>query len=571
MPFPSENQFSEAKRVLGKALFWDEQLSTDNTMACGTCHIPGSGGTDPRIAINPGLDGITPSADDKRASPGMIGQDSSLNYASMDFFGLSPQVTSRRANPSVMAMYAPNLFWDGRATSEFRDPQTGEVVIAVGGALESQAAGPVLSDVEMAHQNRDWDHVTEKLSTAIPLNLAFNLPADLQTAVDEAGDYPAMFEAAFGDGEITAARIAMAIATYERTLVPDQTPWDAFMQGDNTAMTAAQVRGWNAFQGSRCNQCHTAPLFTDLSFPNVGSRPINEDSGRQEVTGNFNDRGKFKVPSLRNVGLESGYMHNGQFNSIGQVLAFYRNAGGQQFPPNRDPLLNNPIAFPPNVNTDVIDFLNNALTDARVANEQFPFDRPSLHSERTPGNPRLQNGGTPGSGGFIPAMVANMPPLIGDETFKVGIDFGLPGANAWLAVSQSAPVNGVVARDEMLGPITLGGLLTGEGFGTMRWPIPAGAAMDGERYFMQWIVEDPAGISGEALSRVARVTLICGDCSEPACPADMNSDEVLNFFDVAAFLQAFTDQEAAADFNSNGVFDFFDVQLFLQAFSSGCP
>lgn len=574
VPFPVENPFSESKRVLGKILFWDEQLSADSTMACGTCHIPGRGGTDPRVAVNPGLDGLVPSPDDKQASPGMIGQDADGKYEAMEFFDLRPQVTTRRANPAVMAMYAPELFWDGRASSQFVDPQTGAVVIASGGALESQASGPIVSEVEMAHQAMDWESVTAKIAAAKPLALATDLPADMLVAIEEGASYPELFAAAFGDGEVSAARIAMAIATYERTLVPDQTPWDAFIQGDNTAMTPQQVNGWNAFQGSRCAVCHQPPLFTDHSFRNIGLRPIIEDTGRQAVTGNFADRGRFKVPSLRNAGLEARYMHTGQFNSIPQVLGFYAAAGGaQQFTENRDPLLNNPIRFANGAVPDVINFISNGLRDPRVAAEEFPFDRPTLHSQKSPQNPLLLGGGRAGSGGFTPSMVARMPPLIGDEGFKVGVDLGLAGATAWLAVSQTGPSGGTIPRDELLGPITLGGLLAGEGYGTMPWPIAVDGSQDGSVYFMQWIIEDPSAAGGEALSRVASVTLECptGGCDLAPCPADMNGDSVLDFFDVAMFLQFMSDQDPAADLDGNGVFNFFDVQAFLQTLSEGCP
>ena len=70
-PVPSENPITEAKRVLGKILFWDEQLSSDDSVACGSCHRPAEGGSDPRIAIHPGVDGLTPSPDDTLGSPGV--------------------------------------------------------------------------------------------------------------------------------------------------------------------------------------------------------------------------------------------------------------------------------------------------------------------------------------------------------------------------------------------------------------------------------------------------------------------------------------------------------------------
>ncbi len=90
----------------------------------------------------------------------------------------------------------------------------------------------------------------------------------------------------FGDSAITPVRIAFAIATYERTLVPDQTPWDLFMAGDSSAMTRDQTQGWNLFSDNTvCDNCHVPPLFSDNEFHNIGLRPAAEDAGRMEVTG----------------------------------------------------------------------------------------------------------------------------------------------------------------------------------------------------------------------------------------------------------------------------------------------
>ena len=92
-----------------------------------------------------------------------------------------------------MIQYAPELFWDGRATSTFTDPETGEILIASGGALESQAVGPLMSSSEMAHRNRDWNSLTTKLVTAKPMALATNLPPDMAQALAMHGTYPELF------------------------------------------------------------------------------------------------------------------------------------------------------------------------------------------------------------------------------------------------------------------------------------------------------------------------------------------------------------------------------------------
>ena len=126
--------------------------------------------------------------------------------------------------------------------------------------------------------------------------------------------------------------------------------------------------------------------------------------------------------------------------------------------------------------------------------------------------------------------------------------------------------------DELLGPITLHGSGAGEGFGTMRYPIPDIVALDGQVAYMQWLVADPSAPGGLAASPVAQMTYVCslnGLCTNN-CPADLSGDGVLNFFDVSAFLSAYSAGEPAADFTGDGLLNFFDVSAFLGAYSGGC-
>ena len=377
VPFPLENPITEEKRVLGKILFWDEQLSSDDTVACGTCHSLARSGADARVGIHPGPDGIPGTQDDILGSPGIARADASGHYVTDGTFGLHPQVTGRSANPVVGAAYSPQLFWDGRAGSKFLNPENGSVSIVIGGALENQAIGPILSDVEMAREGRSWTDVIAKLESVQPLDFATDIPADMAQALALDPTYPDLFRSAFGDLQITAERIAFAIATYERTLIPDQTPWDLFQAGDTLAMTPEQIAGWDFFQGTTCTICHTPPLFTDNNFRNIGVRPFAEDIGRMGVTGVRTDRGRFKVPTLRGVGLKANYMHGGQFLNLSAVLDFYSPLSRSTFQDNLDPLL--PTTIPPFIKSEVIDFMENALTDPRAAAEVFPFDRPVLH------------------------------------------------------------------------------------------------------------------------------------------------------------------------------------------------
>jgi cytochrome c peroxidase len=132
-------------------------------------------------------------------------------------------------------MFGSDLFWDGRATSAFTDPDTSEISIAAGGGLESQVVGPPVSPVEMACAERTWPDIHAKLATARPLVKARDIPPDMLYALCARPSYPELFEAAFGDPAITTERIAFAIATHERTLISNQTPYDKFQTATRRA------------------------------------------------------------------------------------------------------------------------------------------------------------------------------------------------------------------------------------------------------------------------------------------------------------------------------------------------
>ena len=384
VPVPTENPITEAKRVLGKVLFWDEQLSSDNTVACGTCHVPSSGGADPRFGRNTGTDAGT--IDDVWGSPGIALLDADGNAAEHPMFGYEAQIGRRIAPSSFGALWAEVVFWDGRAGPELLDPLTGETVIRAGGALESQALAPLMDSAEMAKQGRTWAELTGKLERERPLALAADLPADVAAAIAAHGDYPALFASAFGDPGITPVRIAFAIATYQRTLLADQTPWDRYMAGEESAMAREAQLGWETFQAWSCVQCHEPPLFTSNEFFNIALRRHEYDHGREEVTGDPEHRGDFKVPSLRNVGLRTRFMHTGEFGSVAETVALYDSPPAL---PGRDALPDG-RRYHFNLTTyeqyDLQSFLVAGLTDPRVANEEFPFDRPTLRSERGEGD-----------------------------------------------------------------------------------------------------------------------------------------------------------------------------------------
>jgi hypothetical protein len=248
----------------------------------------------------------------------------------------------------------------------------------------------------MAFEGRTWDDLVTKMETVAPLALGTDLPTDIAAILVGGTDYPDLFAAAFGSPGITAERIAFAIATYERTLVPDQTPFDL------GTLTPQQQAGFNILTNNTvCSNCHIPPLFSDNEFYNIGLRPSAEDLGRFNVTGDNAHRGRFKTPTLRNVGLRPVLMHVGWVTDVQDAIDYYNApawpsvdpvTGHTQFtaeqnpipvpggPPGAAPSYND-IFMPPQIQPAVIEFLFNGLTDPRVANETFPFDRPTLRSE----------------------------------------------------------------------------------------------------------------------------------------------------------------------------------------------
>jgi len=588
VPVPPENPITEPKRVLGKILFFDEQMSTDNTMACATCHQPAAGGGDPRRQRTVGPDGVLGTGDDIFGSPAVVRSDELLNYVRDTVRGTQVQVTGRASNPTIDAAYFDSLFWDGRAGGRFVDPQTGEVAIASGGALESQAMGPPESAIEMGHVGRDWNQIIRKLVVAKPLALATNLTADVQAALAERPTYPMLFEAAFGDSAMTSMRIAFAIATYQRTLIANATPFDRYMNNEPAAMTANQITGWNAFNTANCNSCHTPPTFSNNNFHNIGLRPAGEDIGRQAVTGDPADIGKFKTSGLRNMSLRSSFMHNGQMLTILDVVRFY-NRSSATFPvftEHLDPLMDL-VSVPGPRQGPMVDFLLNALTDPRVRDGVFPFDAMTLYSQRTSERPAQVGTGVAGAGGVVPQWIATMPPLVGSGDFRLGLDRARGGAAAMLVSSLLPPVGGRVAADRVWVNLQTTGEpgAAGAGLATAFVPIAADRNLVGTAEYFQWIITDASAVGGYSQTAPLRVSYICGavGCA-PVCMVDIASptgapggDGVVTGGDFLAFVIGFSDGLAIADIAGpggaavpDGIVDGEDFVAFINMFVAGC-
>lgn len=503
--FPFENPMLTDQDILGKFLFWDEQMGSDNTMACGTCHFHENGGGDPRSLNStnphPGPDGLFGTADDIFGSPGVVHMDINHNFVSGDPHFPKPRVTGRKAPSPINAVYHNNIFWDGRALDEYTDPQTGLVEIGYLGALESQAVGPPGSDVEMAAEGRTWDDITAKFELVKPMALGTNLPAEMSDFLATYPTYPLMFEHVYGDTAITSKRIAFAIANYERTLISDESPLDAFLKGEEVDLGPFED-GFQLFIGDAfCSSCHVLPFTQDDAFHNIGVRPDAEDIGREAITGDPLDKAKFKTPNIRNAKLRVPLFHNGGMNSITELVDFY-DAGGDFPGPNLDPDLL-ALNLTAQQKLDLIAFVEDGVLDPRVENKLFPFTRPTLASELPSLNTVFGVASLNGAGD-PPELLAHVPANQGHPNWLLGVFNATPTASAVVALSFGSddgspfpdprfpiPMNIDVSSLITLLPATTDGL----GTGTVKLGIPINPVLSGMKIYAQWFITDAAALA----------------------------------------------------------------------------
>ncbi|MBP2242202.1 cytochrome c peroxidase [Cytobacillus eiseniae] len=200
------------------------------------------------------------------------------------FIGFEGHQGGRNSPTIINSGYYPTNFWDGRA-----------------GSLEEQALGPIQSEVEM---NQNLDELVIELN-GVPT-------------------YVEQFNTVFND-QISADNIAKAIAAFERTIVISDTAFDRYLQGEEDAISADAKEGMKLFVGKAgCISCHAGPLLSDYSYHNLG---MSGDEGRFDVTGNEEDKGKFRTSGLRGVAHTAPFMHDGSLETLKDVVMYY-NAGG---------------------------------------------------------------------------------------------------------------------------------------------------------------------------------------------------------------------------------------------------
>jgi hypothetical protein len=271
-------------------------------------------------------------------------------------------------------------------------------------------------------------------------------------------------------------------------------------------------------------------------------------------------------------------MHNGEFATIGELLGFYARAPGApiQFNDNKDPAMN-AIQIPPQVAPALIDFLTNAPTDPRVANQQFPFDRPTLFTERGADQATFIGGGVTGSGGVLPRIIVAGPAMVGNTDYRVGLDGALGGASASLGMSRTAPVNGRITPEAIIGSVVAPGAGSGTGLATVHWSLNPGAVQGGDVLYVQWFVTDAGAVGGQALSAVGRVPVFCGSAGCPSLcgSADFNGDgDVGTDADIQAFFACLAGNCCptcgSVDFNHDGdVGTDSDIESFFRVLAGG--
>ena len=176
-------------------------------------------------------------------------------------------------------------FWDGRAPN-----------------VEEQAKGPITNPVEMAMP-----------SSGAAVQVIASMP-----------EYVALFQTAFPQNKepITYNNMALAIGAFERQLVTPSR-WDAFLEGDPSALTDAEKTGFNTFAASGCQWCHYGPYVGGASYQKLGVMkpwPNQADQGLYQVTKEETDRMVFKVPSLRNIQKTEPYFHDGSVPTLDQAI-----------------------------------------------------------------------------------------------------------------------------------------------------------------------------------------------------------------------------------------------------------
>ena len=240
--------------------------------------------------------------------------------------GVENRVGFRNAQPLFNLAWNPNFFWDGGVT-------TMELV-----PLNAIAA----------HFELD------------------NTPEAIVSKLNRNPKYIELFRNAFND-TATTNHLLHALASFQRMLISADAPFDDYLfRGKTNAVSEAAKRGRDLFFNSKtdCFRCHSGFNYTNYSFQSNGSSETYPDSGRQRITLASDDRGRFQVPSLRNIEFTAPYMHDGSIPTLDSVVGHY-NRGGLNFP-GKSPVVR-PLNLTAQERSDLVEFMK-SLSDTKFLN-----------------------------------------------------------------------------------------------------------------------------------------------------------------------------------------------------------
>lgn len=300
---PADNPMTVEGVTLGRYLFYDGRLSgrttTDSLMSCATCHRQ-------EYSFECGI--------------------SNPNYPGGKTFGLTGRPTPHVTMPLInLAWIREGYMWNGFVH---------ESNTKLGGYKN------VPSENEYHYRNIEsfvWMMIVSphECDGTIERSVA---------AIQQDPMYMPLFRKAFGDDAITIERISKAIAQFVRSIVSFNSRFDRFMRHE-TQLTDAEMRGFFLFESEKgdCFHCHGSPAMplwtTNMYMNNAKDVDSDDASDRSSVTGNPMDKGKYRVPTLRNIAFTAPYMHDGRYKTLDDVLEFYNS--GLKRSPYVDPLMIN--------------------------------------------------------------------------------------------------------------------------------------------------------------------------------------------------------------------------------------
>lgn len=315
---PEDNPMTRAKIELGRQLYFDERLSSDNTISCASCHDPLQGyGAETAFGI-----------------------------------GVQGQQGGRNSPISYNRILSKEQFWDGRA-----------------GTLEDQAVGPIANPIEMGNTHKAAVATLKGIPGYV---MQFNKVFDDGVTIDNVGRAIATFERALVTGPAPSDAYG-AIAQFEKVFADDLEYLDEEPQlkakytalkaaAKKNSMSDSAQRGMVLFSGkANCAACHAGANFTDEQYHNlgVGMEADKPDLGRFEITKEDKDRGAFKTPTLRNIAFSAPYMHDGSQATLEEVVEWY-DKGGHKNPWLSDKM--KPLKLTDQEKSDLVAYMVEGLT-----------------------------------------------------------------------------------------------------------------------------------------------------------------------------------------------------------------